>query len=299
MSVRIGVHPQTHTLTVLSRTDVLQRHLESTGEVVEFVHFGDGTETPERLVADEFDVVGTGSTPPITAQAAGAPVVYVATSAPRPDAASIVVPVDSPIRETRDLVGKRVGIAVGSWQTSLIALALANAGLGYNDVSVVDTGADGSRRDRNQLDAWAANAEELGSDEVRVVVATGDVLSNRSVFFARREFATERLDVLKRVVAAIDEAERWSGEHPADAAALVTAGTSRDAAREEVRVRSRPWGLLEISPEFAAEQQRAADVLAAAGLIAGPVTIADAVLDSVIAATTEALAVGAPSAQEV
>lgn len=288
MAVRIGVHPQTHSLTVLSRSEILQRHLADVGEQAEFVAYADGTLTPRLIAEDAFDLVGTGATPPVTAQADGTPLVYVATSEPRPGAASLVVPADSPIGALGELAGKRVGFAVGSWQTSLLALALHEAGLRWDDVEIVDTHADESGIDRARLDAWVASEPELSSDAVRVLLPTGSVFSNRSVFYARRELA-QRPELLGRVVAAIEEAERWTAADPVRAAALVTEGTGRDAAKAERQLRSRPWGLIPIGEEFVGEQQRAADALAAAGQIAAPVRIADAVLDEVQAVVAETL----------
>ncbi|WNZ27061.1 hypothetical protein HJG54_29535 [Leptolyngbya sp. NK1-12] len=58
------------------KPELLQDLLDSIGQTAEWVSYRDGRETITRLAAREIDFGGTGSTPPIKAQAAGTPIRY-------------------------------------------------------------------------------------------------------------------------------------------------------------------------------------------------------------------------------
>ncbi|MBN3725321.1 ABC transporter, partial [Burkholderia sp. Ac-20379] len=81
MSLRIGVHPNNLHLQIaaLAWADAASADVR----FVRFVPYAEGRETGRRLAAREIDLGGTGSTPPLSAQAAGVPLVYVAAAKPR------------------------------------------------------------------------------------------------------------------------------------------------------------------------------------------------------------------------
>lgn len=268
--VRVGVHPSNLSLRVLSHRDVLEREL---GTDVEWVRYPVGPDTGRLIGEGCIDLGGTGSTPPVVAQAAGVPLVYVALSLPRPDIATLVTLRESPIRRVRDLKGKRVGLSYRSWHTQLIAVALDDAGISWRDIQPVDTG-DG--RDHPGLDAWVAEPHEIESRGLRVLLPTGDAISNPSVFQASREFAEKSPGLVGLYAKALDASDRWIGASPRAAAQLLADREGGDASRIEAGLRHRSWGIVPVSDDFLAEQQRAADIFASAGIIPRTVRVLDA-----------------------
>ena len=296
MTIRVGYFPSNNSLWILRHRGILERTLPD----VEWVDLRalpqgerprvtDGLPTVhgDRLADRSYDVIGTGATPPITAQGQGHDIVYLATSGPRHENGRLVVLDDSPITDLSDLRGKRIGIGHGSWQTTLLLLALDRVELTWHDVEAVDlAGTDGAERLlAGELDAWVgaypglSGVEELA--RTRDLVATDGLFSHRSLWFTRREVAEQRQDELAAVVAALQESDAWVRANPREAAKLFVDDPGGDLDAWEHALRTRPFGLLPVTEEFVAEQQHAADLLYANGLLPRSVTVADAVLPAV------------------
>ncbi|WP_432113102.1 ABC transporter substrate-binding protein [Streptomyces sp. S1] len=282
MTVVIGVHRSNPSLYHLSRLGYAEQELAAFGETVAWHPYTDGVRTGAYLADGTIDFGGTGSTPPVTAQAAGHDIVYVAVSAPRPGHGALLVPEDSPVRTVADLKGGTVHLAVGSWQTHLVAKALDDAGLSYaTDITAVrgDSGSEEKLRS-GEITAWVAQGAELAAARrtggLRVLVPTGEVISDRSVFFTRRDLAEERPEVVEALVRALRRADEWAAAHPREAAGIAAADQGGTVDDWETALRALPWTIEEVTEEFVAEQQRAADVFHRTGFVDRAVTVADA-----------------------
>ncbi|MET8825548.1 ABC transporter substrate-binding protein [Streptomyces sp. NPDC004610] len=283
MTITIGVHSSNPTLYYLSRLDHAAEELAAVGETAAFHTYTDGVRTGQLLTDGVIDFGGTGSTPPVTAQAAGHDLVYTAVSAPRPDHGALLVTEDSPVTTVADLKGGTVHLAVGSWQTHLVAKALDDAGLSYaTDITPVRGGADSERLLRDgTITAWVAQGPQLAAalrtGGLRVLVRTGEVITDRSVFFTRRELAERRPEVVEALVRALRRADAWAKAHPREAAAIAADHQGGTADDWEHALRALPWRIEDVSDAFLAEQQQAADIFARTGFIDRSVTVADAI----------------------
>ncbi|MEU5692792.1 ABC transporter substrate-binding protein [Actinosynnema sp. NPDC020468] len=313
MTVRVGYFPHNNSLFVLRHTGILERALPDVtwvdlrtlpqGEQPD-PRSGLPTVHSDQLFADGgYDVIGTGFTPPITALGAGRDVVYIGVSGPRTENGRLVVPADSPIKEVADLRGKRVGIAHGSWQTTLLLFALDRAGLTWDDVEPVNTGADAATLFlEGGIDAWTGSYPDLDRVEaqapVRTLVETEGLFSHPSLWFTRRDFAENHRAELTAIIEALQESDRWIVANPREAARFfvddaVARGGQADLDSWERALRGRPFGVNPVDEAFLAEQQHAADLFTANGLLPRPVTVRDAVLpwvDEVVAGTLAARA---------
>ena len=286
MPIHIGAHPSNLTLFVLSKKpELLQELLTPIGQSVEWVNYLDGRKTISKLASGEIDFGGTGSTPPIRAQAEGVPVVYVSTSQPRPAHGAILVLKNSPIYSIADLKGKTVSLSEGSYQEQLLAVALSQVGLEYRDVKTLPFKAPEGLETflKGEVDVWIAGDPLLAAVQakydLRVISYTEGIISDRSVFFTHRAFA-EQLEPLRLIVQALERSEHWIATHYREAAELLAANINNgvDAVHWEVSLRRRPWGLVPISEEFVAEQQHAADLLYRFGNVPTAIKVADALL---------------------
>ncbi|GCL71831.1 aliphatic sulfonate ABC transporter substrate-binding protein [Paenibacillus naphthalenovorans] len=283
--VKIGVHPNNHSLFVLRRTGILEGILQEHGAAVAWVDYEDGAGTPQKLAAGEIDFGGTGATPPLTGQASGIDLVYVAISEPRPASGALVVRTDSPVNSIADLKGRRVALAEGSWQTSFLITALDQHGLAYKDIERINLSRGGDDAlVAGEVEAWIGNDPQLAALQrdgaVRTLLPVAPFISHRSVWFASRDFATNRPEILDAVVSALQRSDAWVREHHREAAEIFARDLpdwpSIDAWEDALR--RRPWGLHPVSQDFVSEQQRVADLFARQGLLSRPITVADAVL---------------------
>ncbi|SEL82343.1 ABC transporter substrate-binding protein [Streptacidiphilus jiangxiensis] len=297
MTVNIGVHDANPSLYHLSRLGLLEQLLEPLGETVAWHQIG-GLATARALADGTIDFGGTGSTPPLSAQAAGLDLVYAAVSAPRPGHGALLVRADSDIESLADLKGRTVHLAVGSWQTHFLGESLAAHGLSYGrDITAARSTADSYRRLLDcSVDAWVAQGAELfaarRAGRVRTLVEAGDVIADRSVFFTRRDVADTRAELVGLIVRALQHADDWAAAHLDEAADIAAADQGGTAADWREALATLPWRLEPVSDAFLAEQQEAADILAEAGFLPRPVTVADARHAALDQAATSALATG-------
>lgn len=299
MTIRIGYFPNNNSLFVLRHNGLLERHLTD----VEWVDLRELPAPPRAdprtglptlhsdwLFADGgYDFIGTGFTPPITGLGQGRDLVYVGISGPRVENGRLVSLADSGIRTVADLRGKRVGIAHGSWQTTLALLALDRQGLRWSDIEPVDIDVNdgGAALLGGELDAWVGAYPGLGEVEataqVHTLIGTDGLFSHPSLWFVRREFAENHRPELEAIITALQESDAWIVANPRDAARFFVEDAQRrggiaDLDRWEAALRGRPFGIGSVTEEFLEEQQRSADLLHVNGLLPRKVVVRDAVL---------------------
>ncbi|MCW2986718.1 MAG: hypothetical protein JWR63_4288 [Conexibacter sp.] len=271
-TLRIGVHPNNPALFLLSHLDLID---------AEWHRYSGGTLTGTLLAGGTIDVGGTGATPPISDQAAGLPVVYVAHSDPRPAHGTLLVTPDSEVRSVADLRGRRVALGIGSWQTLLLATALDRAGIAFDEVIAVDAGPDSlARLQSGELGAWIGqgpqHVEATRSGAAVELVPASELIANPSVWFARRDVAEQRADELGALAGALEDAGAWVTANPRAAAELYAREEGGSADSWEAFLTAIPWAVNPIGAAFVTEQQAGADVLARVGFLDRAVRIADA-----------------------
>ena len=233
----------------------------------------------EKLARGEFDVGGTGSTPPILAAASGLSVSYITASAPRPANGAILVWKAGGIETVADLKDKAVALVDGSFLTYFLAKRLEEAGLSLTDIQRRDMAPVPSRDALKDgtVAAWVAMAphleQSLPSGEFRVLAHCGDLIPNRSLFWTIDERGISS-------AAAADfsgELERLGNEIAADpekAALLLSKDGDEAERRAWTRVVSgRNWRVAAVGSAVLREQQAEADTLFKHGDLATKLTI--------------------------
>jgi sulfonate transport system substrate-binding protein len=154
-TVRIG-YQKYGTLVLLKGKGLLEEKLEKIGYTVTWTEFPAGPQLLEALNVGAVDFGTTGETPPIFAQAAGAPLIYIAHEPPAARGEAILVPKDSPIKTVADLKGKTVTLNKGSNVHYLLVKALEEAGLRYSDIKTSFLPPADARAafEQGAVDAW-------------------------------------------------------------------------------------------------------------------------------------------------
>ncbi len=131
--VRIGFQKGSAILLLARKQQVVETRLKALGvPSVKCVEFQFGPPMLEALGAGVIDLGSVGDTPPIFAQAGGSNLVYAAATPSAQHA--VLVPKNSPLKTLADLKGKKVAFGKGSSAHNVTVKALAQAGLGFQDI---------------------------------------------------------------------------------------------------------------------------------------------------------------------
>src|ERR1700744_3001873 len=194
----------------------LEEKLKPLGSKVWGAECPSGPPLLEALNVGAIDFGITGETPPIFAQAAGAPLVYLAYDPPAPRGEAILVPKDSPIKSVADLRGKKVALNKGSNVHYLLVRALEHAGLKYTDIQPVFLAPSDALAafTRGSIDAWVIwdpyEAAAEASTGARVLTDGTGLVANYQFYFSSRKFLTENAKATDIVLEALNEADDWA-----------------------------------------------------------------------------------------
>jgi sulfonate transport system substrate-binding protein len=144
------------TVNFLKAQGKLDKVLADKGVKVEWTEFPGGPQLLEALNVGSIDFGHTGEAPPIFAQAAGAPLVYLAHEPASPESEAIIVPKDSAIKTVAGLKGKKVVLNKGSNVHYLLVKQLEAAGLKYTDIETIFLKPGDARVafEQGKADAW-------------------------------------------------------------------------------------------------------------------------------------------------
>jgi len=286
LTVRIG-YQKYGTMLLLKESGKLDATLKAQGIAVDWREFPGGPQLLEALNVGAVDIGTTGEAPPIFAQAAGAPLVYVSVEPPAPHGEAIIVRKDSPIHSVADLKGRKVALNKGSNVHYLLVRALEEAGLAYTDIQPVYLAPADARAafERGAVDAWAIwdpyYASAAASGDTRIVAdgarADGSILvPNHEFQLAHRKFYAAHADVVKTIIDGLKDTEIALHDKQAESARLLSPRTGVPVPVLETAFSRMGYGVGPITPEIAAEQQHIADTFQSLGLIPRHITIADA-----------------------
>ena len=252
-------------LSILKGRGTLEKRLAPLGVKVTWTEFTAGPVQLEALNVGSIDFGDVGEAPPIFAQAAGAPLVYVGATVPRPALEAVVVPKDSPIRSVADLKGKRVAYNKGSNVQYFLVKLLQKHGLQFSDVQSVYLAPADARAafERGAVDAWviwdpflAAAQQTL---QARLLADATGVVNNRGYYFSSRDFATKNTDVLRIALQEINGIDAWVGHNKEAAAAELSKVLGLDTSITSLYVNRVRFGVAPVTRDILAEQQEIAD----------------------------------------
>jgi sulfonate transport system substrate-binding protein len=205
---------------VLKERKLLEKAFEKDGISIRWVQSLGSNKALEFLNASSLDFGSTAGAAALIAKINGNPIksIYVYS---RPEWTALVTRKDTGIAKVAELKGKRVAVTRGTDPHIFLVRALAEAGLTEKDVKLVLLQhADGRLAlERGDVDAWAGLDPMMAASEIE----GGSVLFYRKpeantwgVLNVREAFAQENPEIVKRVLAAYEEARKWALENPAE-----------------------------------------------------------------------------------
>lgn len=282
-TVRIG-YQKYASVNILKERGGLEEKLEELNVKVEWIEFPGGPQLLEALNVGSIDFGHTGEAPPIFAQAAGAPLVYLAHSPESPKAESILVPKDSTIQSAQDLVGKKVALNKGSNVHYLLVKYLEIANVSYSDVEVVFLPPADARAafESGNVDAWVIwepfySAAQLAT-EARVLADGEGLVSNYEFYLAARDYAEKHGDIIDIILEQIDEIDQWAQGNQEEVAKLLSPALGIDEQSLVQALANRTWGIVKVSDATVAAQQSIADTFHSLGLIPEAIDVNEATL---------------------
>jgi sulfonate transport system substrate-binding protein len=277
--VRIG-YQKYGNLLLLKVSGMLDQRLKTLGWSVDWKLFLSGPPLMEALAAGAIDYGLAGETPPIFAQAAGVPLVYLGYEPPSPHGEAILVLDRSPIRTMADLKGKRVAFNKGSNVHYLYVRALAKAGLAPDSVHPLYLTPPDARAafERGSVDAWVIWDPFLAAAQAalptRTIADGTDIVANRQFYLGRRGFADQA--VYGAIRQAIIDIDRQTVGDPGKAADLLSPPIGLPPATLATALKRQSWAYQDMTADVAKDQQAIADTFLQLGLIPRAIKISDA-----------------------
>jgi sulfonate transport system substrate-binding protein len=280
-TVRIG-YQKYGTLVLLKTRGLLEEKLEPLGYKVEWTEFPGGPQLLEALNVGAIDYGTTGEAPPIFAQAAGAPLVYVGYEPPAPKGEAILVPANSPIQSVADLKGKNVALNKGSNVHYLLVRALEKAGVGYSEITTSFLPPADARAafEKGAVDAWVIwdpflAAAEAATGARQLADGTG-LVDNHQFYLASRAFVETHPNLVNVIHQSLGEVDQWVTGNSAEVAAEFSPALGIPAPILQVAVGRQAYGIKPIDDDVIAKQQKIADTFHQLGLLPQPIRVEEA-----------------------
>jgi len=270
--VRIG-HQKFDPFTLVKARGGLEKRLQPLGISVEWKEFQSGPPMLEALNVGSIDIGRTGDAPPVFAQAANAPLLYIGGSAPKDRSSGILVPANSAIQTLADLRGKKIAFTKGSSANYLLAKALKSAGIKWADIEPANlTPADARAAfQQGNVDAWVIwdpfYAAAQAQVDVRVVKDSKGLAANRDFYLAYKSFAQPNVKIIEAIREETQAVATWADANPAEVVKILAPILNVDVSILDVVTRRRSYGFEPIQADMVAEQQEIADTFFELGLI--------------------------------
>jgi len=269
-------------LVLLKNKGTLEARLKALGFSVAWTEFASGPPLLEAINAGAIDLGNAGEAPPIFAQAARVPFVYVAYEPPAPRGEAMLVAKGSALKTIADVKGKKVALNKGSNVHYLLVKALERAGVKYSEIQLVFLAPADARAafERGSVDAWVIWDPFLAAAEAATGARTlsdgAGIVANTQFYLGARAFVEANPKVVDAVLAELREVDDWARRDITAVAAQLSPAIGIPAPTLEVALRRQAYGIKPIDRAALAEQQKIADAFGQLGLLPAPIKVADA-----------------------
>jgi len=268
-------------LVLLKSKGSLEAKLKALGYGVTWTEFPSGPPILEAINVGSIDFGNTGEAPPVFAQAAGAPIRYVAYEPPAPKGEAILVPKGSPLQSVAELKGKKVAFNRGSNVQYLVVKALEKAGVAYGDITPVFLAPADARAafERGAVDAWAIwdpyqAAAEIALDARILADGTG-VVANTQFYLSSQKLLEGQPQVLDALLDELRGVDAWAKTDIRAVAEQLSPSVGLPVPVIELALKRQSYGIKPIDATVLAEQQKLADTFHGLGLLPKPINVSD------------------------
>lgn len=282
-TIRIG-YQKYASINILKEKGGLEEKLQEIGYKVEWTQFPGGPQLLEAMNVGSIDFGNVGEAPPIFAQAAGTPLVYLGHSPASPKAEAILVPENSPIHSGEDLKGKKIALNKGSNVHYLLVKYLEREGLSYSDIEVVFLPPADARAafESGNVDAWVIwepfySAAQLATN-ARVLADGEGLVDNYEFYLASRKLAENDKAAVDVLLEQLQASDKWAEENRSEVADILAPALGLDVPSIEQALSHRGFGVEPITDDIVAAQQKIADAFLELELIPSAIDVSEAVL---------------------
>ncbi|CAO3360119.1 aliphatic sulfonate ABC transporter substrate-binding protein [Azospirillum melinis] len=271
------------TSSILKMRGAVEQRLAGHGYRVTWTEFVSGPQMMDALGSMQVEFVATGEAPPVFAQAAGVPLVYVGYDPPAPNAEALLVRRDSPYRSTADLRGRTVALHTGSNVHYFLLRALQAYGLTLDDVRIVHMQPAAALEALldEMVDAWAIWDPLLSSaqirDDTRVLTDGSGLVPNHQFYLANQNFADRNPEAVAILLDEVGKAGEYAALHAAEAARSMTQDLGIAAPALELAFSRLTYGAKPLDDRAVRRQQAVADSFHASGLLKSSISVREAV----------------------
>jgi taurine transport system substrate-binding protein len=197
----------------------------------EFMTVRAGSEVMSAMAGGSLDMCNLGSSPLVVGYANGVPVSLVYIYKNIIDSEVLVVQNSANIKSLADLKGKRLGLPFNTSVHFAAMAAMKGAGLGANDVSLINMRADqiASAWSRREIDAsyiWVPVAPAIVADAGTILFKTGDLNAKGIVVFdafaVRDEFKQKNPELVLAFLKDFEEIARTFKQNPKEVVDTMT-----------------------------------------------------------------------------
>jgi sulfonate transport system substrate-binding protein len=278
--VRIGFQKYGKLVLLKSRA-TLEPKLKALGYSVTWTEFQFGPPLLEAINVGAIDFGNTGETPPVFAQAAGAPIRYVAYEPPAQKGEAILVRKDSPLNSVAELRGKKVAVAKGSNAHYLLVKALEKAGVKYEEITPAFLAPADARAafESGAVDAWSIwdpyqSSAETTLGAKALTDATG-LVPNTQFYLSSQKFIETEPKVLDAILDELRGVDAWAKTDIHAVAEQLSPAIGLSVPVLEVALKRQSYGIKPIDDQILADQQKLADTLYQLKLIPKEVRVSD------------------------
>lgn len=272
--VHIGVQGKTSILSYAREKGAFEKAFAAVGVEVKWSEFASGPPHFEALAAGRLDFGSVGGTPVVSGQVGGIDFKAIAVTSDGKKGNMIVVPKNSPIKELKELKGKKIGVAKGSSAYNFLYLAIDKIGLKGDDIKVIQLQPDEARPalDSGAIDAWSI-WEPYGTTAVfqsgAKILATGQDLNINAPGFliARNGFTKKHPDLTVLFLKTYEEVRKYYVEHSDEVSEELAKSQKLEKEIVSTVLKNSDPILSPITPEFAKAHQEQADFLYSVGAI--------------------------------
>ncbi|MDR2033830.1 MAG: aliphatic sulfonate ABC transporter substrate-binding protein [Helicobacteraceae bacterium] len=247
-------------LWIAKELGYLDEELNKVGATYTWSVFENGPLINEAARSGAIDTAILGDQPAIIAKSVGLDIVAFANIAAGEKAMALIAPTNSPIKEVKDIKGKKIAYGKGTYVQHLLVLLLEKHGVKSDDFEHINLSVNDIpiALENRQIDGaliWEHYISLLTLSGKARVIADGEGIKQGNIIaYARSDYAKAHPQVLAAYIRALDRGARYVGDHPNEAAALLAPAyklpldvTAASLKRMDFHIKFAPRDLTEIA----------------------------------------------------